>query len=114
MCQRRTAHFESWDEVVTFDLVSRVMCGPCVARVRIFLNMLLVWSGRFRPAPDPLQFALFQPLYVVAQLQSRPQFQTHVLHDHVTPEKQQRFSIDLLQKQDTQSLGHERCVFKYQ
>lgn len=32
-----------------------------------------------------LQFALFQPLYVMAELQCRPQFQTHVLHDHVAP-----------------------------
>lgn len=33
----------------------------------------------------PSQFALFQPLYVMAQLQRWPQLQTHIFHDHVTP-----------------------------
>lgn len=46
-----------------------------------------------------LEFALFQPLDVMAQLQCGPQFQTHVFHDHVAAQEHQSFSINLLQRQ---------------
>lgn len=49
------------------------------------------------------RLALFQPLDVVAQLESRSQFQSHVLHDHVAPQQHQSFPVDLLQ-------GRERHV----
>ena len=51
------------------------------------------------------QFALFQPLDVVAQLERRPQFQTHVFHDHVASQQQQSFSVDLLSNKGRESLG---------
>lgn len=48
-----------------------------------------------------LQFALFQPLDVMAQLQCGPQLQTHVFHNHVAAQEHQSFPIDLLWKQRT-------------
>lgn len=46
-----------------------------------------------------LEFALFQPLDVMAQLERGPQFQTHVFHNHVAAQEHQSFSINLLRKQ---------------
>lgn len=48
-----------------------------------------------------LEFALLQPLDVMAQLQCGPQFQTHIFHDHVAAQEHQSFSINLLQRQRT-------------
>lgn len=97
MCQQCTAHFlhsRSQDEVVTsrqsLGLESRVTCSPCVPHESVSERWLvrgLLLTGLAGTGPSwlLLQFALFQPLYVMAQLQRGPQFQTHVLHDHVAP-----------------------------
>lgn len=50
-----------------------------------------------------LQLALFEPLYVVAQLEGRPQLQPHVLHYHVAAQKHQSFPVDLLWRQKARS-----------
>lgn len=107
MCQQCTAHFlhsQSRDEVVTsirsLQVESGVTCNPCVPHEsvcerRLSRGLLLVGSAGI----SQLQFALFQPLYVVAELQCGPQFQTHILHDHVAPQEHQSFAINLLWKQ---------------
>lgn len=56
-----------------------------------------------------LEFALFQPLDVMAQLQCRPQFQTHIFHDHVAAQEHQSFSINLLQRQRTRRVVSNCC-----
>lgn len=46
--------------------------------------------------PRLSQFALFEPLDVVAQFERRPKLQTHVLHDHVAPQQHQSAAVDLV------------------
>lgn len=59
-------------------------------------------EGDAPPLPWSLsQFAVFQALYVVTQLEGGAQLQTHVLHDHVAPQQHQSFAVDLLRKQTT-------------
>lgn len=67
-------------------------------RVRILLGLI----ARGLEGEDGLllEFALFQPLDVMAQLEGGPQFQTHVFHDHVAAQEHQSFSIDLLRRQN--------------
>lgn len=109
MCQRCTAHFlhsGSQHEVVTsesLEVESGVACSPCVPHESVsacwLLQGLLLMGLAGTGLPRLLlQFALFQPLDVMAQLQRGPQFETHVFHDHVAPQQHQSFSINLLWK----------------
>ena len=43
------------------------------------------------------ELALLQPVNVVAELEGRPQLQTHVLHHRVTSQQEQGLAIDLLE-----------------
>lgn len=94
MRQQRTAHFLHKSSTSLRGVSQR-------ARADSFRAYC---SGGFRETGLPWlhsQFALFQPLDVMAQLQRGPQLQTHILHDHVTAQKHQSFSINLLWKQRT-------------
>lgn len=78
MCQHCTAHFlhsGSQDKVVTsiqsLDVESRVTCSPLVPRESVsqrwlFRGLLLMGLPGSALPWLLLQFALFQPLYVVA------------------------------------------------
>jgi len=46
-------------------------------------------------------FPGLEPVNDVAQLESRPQFQTHVLHHHVAVEQQQGLAVYFLQTTQT-------------
>lgn len=63
-------------------------------------------SGRRAPSAGPSavqaslpcsELALLQPVNVVAELEGRPQLQTHVLHHRVTSQQEQGLAIDLLE-----------------
>lgn len=93
MRQQRTAHFVHksstsllWVSVHTCILPGLIARGLGVGRE----------TG---PPWLLLEFALFQPLDVMAQLERGPQFQTHVFHNHVAAQEHQSFSINLLRKQ---------------
>lgn len=75
------------------------------ARVFLWGLLLGVW-GRDGLL---LEFALLQPLDVMAQLQCGPQFQTHIFHNHVAAQEHQSFSIDLLQRQRTRRVVSNCC-----
>lgn len=47
----------------------------------------------------PLLFGLFQFLNVMTEFECRPQLESHVLHDYVTAQQHQRFTVDLLRRE---------------
>ena len=69
---------------------------PCVFSVSIFFTFTLVDK-----VINEELFPGLEPVNDVAQLESRPQFQTHVLHHHVAVEQQQGLAVYFLQTTQT-------------
>lgn len=63
-----------------------------------YKTCLCVWLPVRKPKGrlQLLLFGLLQPLNVMAELERRPQLQSHVLHDDVTAQQHQGLTIDLL------------------
>lgn len=111
LCAALVLHFGSWREVSATTWVSQSsVCqsweshaaqrGPVTQRPSasgLFAPSGLIARGCGGVSRLLSRLALFQPLDVVAELESRSQLQTHVLHDHVAPQQHQSFPVDLLQ-----------------